>query len=293
MAWLSVRVRCQGTEADAVSEALTTAGSAALSLEAADSEWLCDDPGAPEAPELLWAEVWVCALFPAETAPGPVLAAVTAALARVPVHTLAQLEDQDWEASVRAHFPPRHFPPRLWVYPSWAAPPADTCARVELDPGLAFGTGQHPTTALCLAWLSEQSGRWGPDTRVLDYGCGSGILAIAALKLGAASALGVDIDPHALEVARANAVRNGVDLALALPESVPPDPADIVLANILARPLIELAPLLMGTLQPGGSLLLSGFTPDQAGAVANAFENLTLHRREQEGWVLLYGQRDF
>ncbi|HET9122671.1 MAG TPA: 50S ribosomal protein L11 methyltransferase [Acidiferrobacteraceae bacterium] len=293
MAWLSIRVRASAAEADAVSAAFAAAGSAALSLEAADDELLCEDPGAPESSEPLWAQTWVCALFSADTVVETPLVAVVQALGRYPVHTVTRFEDEDWEAAVRAHFPPRHFPPRLWIYPSWEPAPLDQHARVELDPGMAFGTGQHPTTALCLGWLSRQSEHWSRPPSVLDYGCGSGILAIAALKLGAQRAWGIDIDPTALEVARANATRNhiGSELELSVPRPVPPPPADIVLANILARPLVLLAPLLMNAVQPGGSLLLSGFTPSQAPAVAAAFPGFALEPHVQDDWVLLCGGR--
>lgn len=291
MSWLSIRARCAAAETDSVTAFLTAAGSPVVTLEAATDELLCDDPGSAGDAEALWAEVWVCALFPPETPPGPLLASLETELHRPVTSEARRLEDQDWEGAVRHHFPPRHFPPGLWIYPSWTEPPVGAQALVELDPGLAFGTGNHPTTALCLHWLSAHAATWTKPPRVLDYGCGSGILAIAALKLGAHRALGVDIDPAALAVAALNALRNEVadHLTLRLPGADLGDPADIILANILARPLIDLAPLLLGALAAGGILLLSGFTATQAPEVARAFAPLSLTPTECDGWVLLVG----
>ncbi|MEA2080980.1 MAG: 50S ribosomal protein L11 methyltransferase [Pseudomonadota bacterium] len=214
-----------------------------------------------------------------------------AAFERLGVETLV---DQDWERIWLDEFHPMQFGRRLWVCPAGQRPAYDRDAvLMDLDPGLAFGTGTHATTALCLQWLD----RHPPENQqVLDYGCGSGILAIAALKLGAAAAWGVDIDPQALWASRENAVRNGVDAGLmtGLPDALPDKCFDVVLANILANPLIELAPGLAGRVRSGGDLVLSGILAEQADAVRAAFEPwFSLSDTvERDGWVRLHGVRD-
>ncbi len=204
--------------------------------------------------------------------------------------TVQPVAEQDWVASTQAAFPARAFG-RLWVAPGWAATPPGTTV-LHLDPGQAFGTGAHPTTALCLRFL---------DTHIhggellTDYGCGSGILAIAALLLGAEQALGVDTDPIALGVAAENAQRNGVAgrLQLALPHAAPTPPADLLVANILAEPLISLAPLLAQQVRPQGRIALSGLLHHQEEAVRHAYAPyFALEAAErEEDWSLLSGRR--
>jgi ribosomal protein L11 methyltransferase len=180
--------------------------------------------------------------------------------------------------------------PRLWVVPSWHVPPDAGAINIALDPGVAFGTGAHPTTRLCLRWLD---GVVTPQTHVLDYGCGSGILAIAAMKLGAASACAVDIDPQALVAARNNAAQNQVTVVFAEAEDGPVAPAQIVVANILANPLAVLAPLLARLTQPGGRIALSGILAEQAATVLDIYQaNFDMRQAAtDEGWVLLTGVR--
>ncbi len=200
------------------------------------------------------------------------------------------ISEQDWVRVSRDQFRPMAVGPRLWVVPSWHRPPPAPAISLVVDPGLAFGTGEHPTTRLCLAWL-DRVVRGGE--RVLDFGCGSGILAIAAMKLGARMALGIDIDPEALAVSAANARRNGVHLTLCLPGQAPPFAADLVTANILANPLVELAPTLAGRTRPGGRIALSGILETQSADVGRAyapwFDLAPL--RQESGWVLLTGRR--
>jgi ribosomal protein L11 methyltransferase len=193
------------------------------------------------------------------------------------------------------HYQPMQFGRRLWVCPSWLEPPEPAAVNLLLDPGLAFGTGTHPTTALC---LTELGGMALTGTTVVDYGCGSGILAVAALKLGAATALGVDNDPQALLASRDNAGRNSVDsgrFPLALPGEYPAadwrQRADLVVANILAGPLVELADTLLQFLKPGGTLLLSGLLePQAAGVIEHYAHRIPLQTRgEKDGWVCLRG----
>jgi ribosomal protein L11 methyltransferase len=198
--------------------------------------------------------------------------------------------DRDWVRETQAQFAPIRVSPRLWIVPSWHAAPDPAALNIVLDPGLAFGTGGHPTTRLCLNWLERAIG--GGES-VIDYGCGSGILAIAAMKLGAGSAVGIDIDAQALLAARGNAIQNRVEVEFRGAAARACPPADIVVANILARPLIVLAPLLAGLTAPGGRLALAGLLAAQAQDVHAAYDEwFDLGREgEEEGWVVLAGTR--
>ncbi|HEX2494789.1 MAG TPA: 50S ribosomal protein L11 methyltransferase [Steroidobacter sp.] len=278
-------------------EALLSAGAASITLEdAADDPVLEPAPGSTP----LWPRVRIKALFAADTAPDRVLAALQAELPQpLPHLTFEVLADRVWEREWLKDFRPMKFGRRVWICPGGQQPDSaltreagvEPCL-IELDPGLAFGTGTHPTTALCLEWLdsADVAGK-----QVIDYGCGSGVLAIAALKLGAAHALALDIDPQALTAARDNALRNGVADRLAM-EFAPPaalERADIVLANILAGPLQELAPAFAGLLIGGGRLVLSGILREQAAAVARRYAAWfdiapPTHR---DDWVRLDGVR--
>lgn len=201
------------------------------------------------------------------------------------------VEDQAWERVWMDNFQPMCFGKRLWIYPSWYELPDDASVKLILDPGLAFGTGTHPTTALCLEWLDSQN---LTGKCVLDFGCGSGILAIAALKLGACHAVGTDIDPQALQASLDNAQRNHIkteQLALYYPEKLPNNTYDIVIANILAGPLVELAPQLLAYLRPGGQLILSGILTEQALAIQAAYQNhlLNFSMVAKENWLRVTG----
>jgi ribosomal protein L11 methyltransferase len=260
--------------------------------DAADQPLFEPDPGTTP----LWSATRITALFEATAD----LSALKQRLASTFGATLVErlhedtLQDQDWERVWLDQFHPMQFGRRLWVCPAGQRPDCDKDAvLIDLDPGLAFGTGTHATTALCLQWLDGHP----PDNqRVLDYGCGSGILAIAALKLGAAAVWGVDIDEQALWASRENAARNGVDAGLmtGLPEALPDQRFDLLLANILANPLIELAPRLAGLVRAGGDLVLSGILAEQAETVRAAYEcwfSLS-DAVERGGWVRLHGVRD-
>ncbi|MDQ5767599.1 50S ribosomal protein L11 methyltransferase [Thiothrix subterranea] len=203
------------------------------------------------------------------------------------------VEDQPWERAWMDSFQPMCFGKRLWIYPSWFEIPDDDSVKLLLDPGLAFGTGTHPTTALCLEWLDGQD-MTGQD--VLDYGCGSGVLAIAALKLGAKHAVGTDIDPQALLATQDNAERNNIDPALlhtCYPEQLPQQTWDVVMANILAGPLVELAPALLAALRPGGKLVLSGILAEQAAAITQAYQASLdeFSLVQKEDWLRVTGVR--
>ena len=214
-----------------------------------------------------------------------------AACAAIEAASIGRLEDADWVALTQRQFEPIRAADRLWIVPTWHAAPDPGAVNVILDPGAAFGTGSHPTTRLCLAWL-ERTVR--PGDQVLDYGCGSGILAIAALKLGAARAWGVDIDPLALEAARYNAQRNAVPLEVLDARSAVPGLSRVTVANILANPLRMLAPIIASHTQPGGAIALCGILEEQAPEVAAAYgawAHLEVAARDS-GWVLLAGVRE-
>lgn len=290
MPWLQLRWPASLDFAPRLGDALEECGAISVSVSGEDDEHLLQ--AATEATSL-WSHNWVTGLFPAGTDPAGVAACLHAQLGTDLPEPVAQvLSDEDWTESWKANYHPLQITPRLWVCPSWLAPPDLAAVNIVLDPGLAFGTGDHPTTFLCLEWLSAQD---LTGKTVLDYGCGSGILAIAAVKLGATHALAVDIDPQAVAITRENAARNGVSdrLTAGAPESLPPGAcADIVIANILARPLVELAPALKARVKPDGRLALSGMLEEQRPMVEPCYtDTFELVARARRGWLLLAGPR--
>lgn len=215
----------------------------------------------------------------------------TAGVTPVPAFTVEPVQDQDWVRATQAQFEPVQVSARLWIVPSWHQPPSPEAINLRLDPGLAFGTGSHPTTWQCLRWLDAHL---TPGARVLDFGCGSGILAIAAAKLGAREVAGTDIDPQALLTANDNALTNGVEIAWVAPDALPPRGGyDVVLANILANPLRALAPLLSAQIRPGGHLILAGILDRQAEEVQTAYAPWVrlVPFEPREGWTSLVGRR--
>ncbi len=282
MAWLSITLELDPVQAETLSEALLEAGAESVSLESTSNDPAALEPGA---------RMRVVALTSAAADPAALVAAAAAAAAMAPPEfTVARVEEEDWVRRSQSQFGPIRIAERLWIVPSWHLPPDPAAIVVRLDPGLAFGTGSHVSTRLVLQHL-EQSIRSGE--RVLDYGCGSGILAIVAGKLGAGEIAATDIDAQALITAVANASENGVVLNVAAPESLPPGTFDLVLANILAGPLIALEPVLAARTRPGGHILLSGILESQAAEVAAAyardFDAAVL--AIDEGWALLGGRR--
>lgn len=290
MPWIQLKLNTTGAQAEAIGDVLMESGSVSITfMDSHDTPVFEPLPGETR----LWGDTDVMALYDAETD----MAAVIAQLQQSPllgndfVHKIEQLEDKDWEREWMDNFHPMRFGQRLWICPSWREVPEPEAVNVMLDPGLAFGTGTHPTTALCLEWLD------GLDLvgkTVVDFGCGSGILAIAALKLGAARAVGIDIDPQAITASRDNAERNGVSdrLELYLPKDQPQDLlGDVVVANILAGPLRELAPLISVLPKSGGHLGLSGILESQAESVADAYrEKFELDPiAEREEWCRITG----
>lgn len=261
MPWIQIRINATAKTADKVSNMLLGRGAQAVTfMDAQDVPVYEPLPG--ETP--LWGETEVMGLFDAETDPAPTIAFFQQIFGEDVGYKVEQLEDKDWVREWMDHFHPMQFGERLWICPSWRDVPNPDAVNVMLDPGLAFGTGTHPTTALCLQWLDglDLAGK-----TVVDFGCGSGILGIAALKLGAARVIGIDIDPQAIQASRDNAERNGVagQIELYLPADQPQDvEADVVVANILAGPLRELAPLIAGHSKPGSLMALSGVLESQA-----------------------------
>jgi ribosomal protein L11 methyltransferase len=279
-----------GRELARAEEACTRLGAVAVSLADAGDEPLLE-PAPGETP--VWQAVRLRALFELSVNP-EVTAATLAVVLALPAAAVAveHVEDRVWEREWLKDFRPMRFGRRLWVAPAGQRPDGPAAVVLELDPGLAFGTGTHPTTALCLEWLD---GRVRGGERVLDYGCGSGILALAALRLGAGSAFAFDIDPQAITATRENAMKNGLAARITVAER--PDAltasCDIVLANILAGPLVELAPRLARLAVAGGEILLAGMLVRQAAEVAQAYEPWfdIGPEAEREGWALLAGRR--
>lgn len=294
MAWQRVGLVVAGSHAQALCDALEAEGALCTDLADADAGTERERAvfGEPGADGGLWPRCRLTALFDASADASAALDAALAAAGTPEVEAacLERLEEADWVALTQRQFEPIRVGDRLWIVPTWHEPPEPRAINIVLDPGAAFGTGSHPTTRLCLAWLERSV---HPGDTVLDYGCGSGILAIAAMKLGAAAAIAVDVDPLALEAARYNASRNAVSLEVRDAQQDIPESARITVANILANPLRMLAPLLAARTRAGGSLALSGILEEQADAVIAAYApwaRLAVAAREA-GWVLLAGER--
>lgn len=271
MPWLKITFAVQKAELEHVSERLEQADAQAVTIEDAGDHPLFDQHDG-ELP--VWDDSKVSGLFDAESGVDDVLAKLRDVFApeSLPGYEVETVQDQDWERSWMERFQPVQYGTDLWICPSWCEPPVSEATNVMLDPGLAFGSGSHETTRLCLQWLAEQSLQ---GKTLIDYGCGSGILAISALKLGAVSALGVDIDPQALQASRSNAEINSVSerLSLVLPAEVADgSKADIVFANILAGTLIDLRSHLLAMRKSAGVLVLSGILRSQEMLVYKEFE---------------------
>lgn len=282
----------QAEDVDRLSDVLLEGGALSVMCESAQADPTPEVPFSDAFGESApWPRVILTALYKSRFDPDDLLVrACSAAGIAVPTHELRDIPDEDWVAKSREQFGPIRVSARLWVVPTWHIPPEPEAINLVLDPGLAFGTGSHPSTRLCLQWLERSIS--GGET-VLDYGCGSGILAIAAMKLGARCAVGVDIDLDALAVARANAERNGVAVEL-LADGTPLDfAADIVIANILANPLVLLAPMLASRCARGGRIALSGILSGQTREVEKGYAPWVAFAppMEADGWVCLSGVR--
>ena len=271
MAWWQLSVQCSASELEQIEDLLLELGAFSITLADAKDQPLYEPlPGNTP----VWDESVVTGMYESTQTPEALYHQLTS---RLPEHLIAcvrqsVLEDQDWVQAYREHYFPIQCGENLWIVPSWHTAPDPDAVNIELDPGLAFGTGGHPTTALCLGWLAEQDIE---SLSIIDYGCGSGILAIAAHKLGADNIIGVDIDPQALDASRDNARRNSIDadqFPLYLPRQMPQDKVDLLIANILSEPLVELSVRLSALVKPGGKILLSGILQQQANAIQSAYQ---------------------
>ncbi|EJK2994133.1 50S ribosomal protein L11 methyltransferase [Vibrio cholerae] len=293
MPWIQIKLNATNDNAEAIGDMLMeeTGAVSVTFLDAKDTPVFEPLPGETR----LWGDTDVVALYEADMDTSLILQQIKASnmLTEGFAHKVEQVEDKDWEREWMDNFHPMQFGRRLWICPSWREVPDPQAVNVMLDPGLAFGTGTHPTTALCLEWLDnlDLSGK-----TVIDFGCGSGILAIAAIKLGAAKVIGIDIDPQALLASKDNAARNGVEdqIEVYLPKDQPEGlVADVVVANILAGPLRELSPIIKGLLKPGGQLAMSGILDTQAESVAEFYrDDLELDPiAEKSEWCRISGRK--
>jgi ribosomal protein L11 methyltransferase len=291
MPWLQLRVDTSREQAEKIEQALLFAGALSVTLQDNANQPILE-PALGETP--LWNETRITGLFDAQVDTAVTEARAASFLCEpLPNARWEQLEDKDWEREWMSHYQPIQCGEKLWICPSWREPPDPAAVNLLLDPGLAFGTGTHPTTFLCLQWLAREplAGK-----RAIDFGCGSGILGIAALLLGAESAMGTDIDPQALIASRDNALRNAIAperFPVFLPDQLPREAADVVLANILAGPLVQLAPQLIELTRVGGRLCLSGVLASQAEQVKAAYRQWVDFEPDgqREEWVRLSGTR--
>lgn len=293
--WINVTILADANRAEQLSDALMDEGALSVSIEDADAGTDAERPqfGEPGmAPASLWDHSRVLALFDKN-------ADITSALARasgavgfeqVPSFTLEDVAEQNWVQLTQSQFDPIRITDRLWIVPSWHEAPNPDAINIALDPGMAFGTGSHPSTQLCLEWLEAVV---TPGATVLDYGCGSGILAIAASRLGAGRVAGVDIDEKAVDAARDNAERNQVNIELQISAKPLTDQFDLVVANILTNPLCVLAPALCAHVAPGGQLALSGVLDTQTQQVIDAYAPWIALKvgKTHDGWARLEGTK--
>lgn len=295
MAWLSITIETDCGHAEALADALIDAGALSASIEDADAGTPAEtpqfgEPGSPTTPG--WERSRVIALLEADADADDLLAlcAPLAGLDTIPSYTREQVAEQNWVQLTQSQFDPIRVSERLWIVPSWHDAPDPRAINLVLDPGMAFGTGSHPTTRLCLEWLERTV---TPGVSLLDYGCGSGILAIAAAKLGAGEVLGVDIDAQAVGAARCNAERNAVAARFDDSAKEIDGQFDIVVANILSNPLKALAPAICSHLLPGGRLALSGILAEQAADLIACYAPYaTLSVADtRDGWVCLTGHK--
>lgn len=293
MSWLTLSVRAEADYAEALSEALLENGALSVDMLDADADTpdeqaIFGEPGEPTS--AVWQHNLVNALFESGMPVADILQSSCDSLgiSPLPPHKIETLEESDWVRLTQAQFDPIRISERLWIVPTWHTPTDPAAINIALDPGLAFGTGSHPTTRLCLRWLD--SNLHGAES-VLDYGCGSGILAIAAMKLGAGSAVGVDVDAQAVLASRDNAAANHVQAEFYLPEAVTLGQYDVVVANILTNPLRALAPLLAGAARSGGRIVLSGILAEQAEEVMRIYAQWFEMKPAviEDGWACLSG----
>ncbi len=295
MTWLSITIETDCLHAEALADALLDAGALSASIEDADAGTPAETPQFGEPGSLTtpgWERSRVIALLESGTDAGELIAACAplAGLDNVPEFTQEEIAEQNWVQLTQSQFDPIRVSERLWIVPSWHEAPDPDAIVLVLDPGMAFGTGSHPTTRLCLEWLERSV---TPGTSILDYGCGSGILAIAAARLGASDVLGVDIDLQAVSAAKSNAERNEVNARFDDSAKEIKGQFDIVVANILSNPLKALAPAICSHVRPGGKLALSGILAEQSDELISAYAPyLALNVADtRDGWVCLAGTK--
>ncbi len=294
MSWISVKINAKDHDGDLISDTLMDLGALSASIEDANAETpdeqaIFGEPGDP--PPGVWKDNVVTALLEQSTDVVEVMQSLFTQL-QLPAleYTVETVEEQDWVRMTQSQFDPIRIRDDLWIVPSWHAAPNPSALNIVLDPGLAFGTGSHPTTHLCLSWLKDVVSHM---TSVLDYGCGSGILAIAAKKLGAGNVVGTDIDEQAIISSEFNAEQNQVDITFYLPKTLPHLQSDIVVANILSSALIVLAPALAGYCKTNGKIALSGILREQAEMVSAIYAEW-FHMDQptfMESWTLLTGTK--
>ncbi len=292
MSWIQLKLFCEQVEAEALSDVLSEQGALAVTVEPQDGDD-GDNPvfGEPDSPQFgLWPHCQIEVLLSTGSDVEAFVSEVSACIGRkIEIRSQHAVEDQDWVRLTQSQFEPIPVGSGLWIVPTWHELPDPHAINLRIDPGQAFGTGSHPTTLLCLQWLLAHRPL---HERLLDYGCGSGILTLAAALLGAPAPIGVDIDPVAVATARDNALRNNVDIAFYEPDQLADDIVfDGIVANILTNPLIVLAPLLLQRLRPGGWLTLSGVLATQAHLVCAAYAPTCLLSvaGQKDGWVCLHG----
>ena len=293
MSWIQIKANITPSNADAMEESLLAAGASAVTMEDAHDQPILE-PDRGSTP--LWETTIITGLFSADEDIDQVMSITNNVFSGLSAEPLPQckveiLENQDWTRKWMEHFDPIKIGSRLWICPSWRDVPDNDAVNLMLDPGLAFGTGTHPTTFLCLEWLEANC---LDKKSVIDYGCGSGILGIASLLLGAKNVIGVDNDPQALLATKDNAERNNIvesKIQAHLPEDTPPAPADIVIANILAKPLYELAAHISTLCKPGGIIILSGILEHQAEELSLFYsKHFTMDPIViEDGWARLTG----
>ena len=294
MPFLQVNIVVPSSHAELLSDELMEVGALSTAIEDAyagtDKEQpIFDEPNEPSAE--IWEQSLIIAMFDADTD-------VDAAVALLPenmrpvkeAYTVTSVADQDWVKLTQSQFDPIHVSERLWITPTWHEAPTDGSINIELDPGLAFGTGSHPTTFLCLRWLDANMPQ---GAAVLDYGCGSGILAITAAKLGAGKVVGVDIDKQAIRASHDNAAQNQVNIEVYLPDAQPEGQFDVVVANILANPLRMLGQMLAGRVKNGGQIVLSGILAEQVEEISALYQQWFDMKPAtiQDGWACLFGTK--
>ena len=294
MPFLQVNLVVPSQHAELLSDELMEVGALSTAIEDAyagtDKEQpIFDEPNEPSAE--IWEQSLIIAMFDADTD-------VDAAVALLPenmrpvkdAYTVTSVADQDWVKLTQSQFDPIHVSERLWITPTWHEAPTDGSINIELDPGLAFGTGSHPTTFLCLRWLDANMPQ---GAAVLDYGCGSGILAITAAKLGAGKVVGVDIDKQAIRASHDNAGQNQVSIEVYLPDAQPEGQFDVVVANILANPLRMLGQMLAGRVKTDGQIVLSGILAEQVEEISALYQQWFDMKPAtiQDGWACLFGTK--